>query len=281
LADGLPFRLPSFLNRFSHHLTRQIFWQGFRSADRLARRQVLQLQPAPLWGPYRSTYLQGMPTLYGFSPSVIPPPPDWGEDTHVTGYWFLDPDQGWQPNSGLLAFLESGPPPVYVGFGSMGNRNPQATAALVARALDMSGQRAVLSSGWGGMEVDDLPESVFLVGSVPHTWLFPRMASVVHHGGAGTTAAGLRAGVPSVVVPFFGDQPFWGRRVHELGAGPEPIPRRHLSAGRLARAIENAVSDPGMSQRAAELGARIRNEDGLARAAAVIGQLDNPALSPG
>jgi UDP:flavonoid glycosyltransferase YjiC (YdhE family) len=124
-------------------------------------------------------------------------------------------------------------------------------------------------SGWGGLSAAGRPGSVYVVESVPHAWLFPRVAAVVHHGGAGTTAAGLRAGVPSVVVPFFGDQPYWGRRVAALGVGPAPIPRQQLTAERLAAALM-ATTDEGMRGRAAELGARIRAEDGIARAAAVV-----------
>jgi sterol 3beta-glucosyltransferase len=121
-----------------------------------------------------------------------------------------------------------------------------------------------------------VPDSVFVIDSVPHAWLFPRAAAVVHHGGAGTTAAGLRAGVPSVIVPFFGDQPFWGQRVAQLGVGPAPIPRRELTVERLAQAIHEAVTDPAMRQRAAHLGSNIRAEDGIARAVAVIQHIPHP-----
>ena len=124
------------------------------------------------------------------------------------------------------------------------------------------------------MSGENLPEAVHLVDDVPHAWLFPRMAAVVHHGGAGTTAAGLRAGIPNIVIPFFGDQGFWGQRVLDLGVGPAPIPRKQLSADRLARALEQAVSDPTMRQKASALGARIRAEDGLARSVAVIEALE-------
>jgi UDP:flavonoid glycosyltransferase YjiC (YdhE family) len=211
--------------------------------------------------------------LYGYSPHVIPPPPDWGADTHVTGYWFLDPPSGWTPPPALHEFLAAGPPPVYVGFGSMSSRNPQATAKLVLDALGAAGQRAVLLAGWSGLRPADLPDSVLMVDSVPFAWLFPRMAAVVHHGGAGTTAAGLRAGVPSIVVPFFGDQPYWGRRVAELGVGPAPIPRKRLTVEVLAGAIDRAVTDPVLRRRAAELGVRIRVEDGVARAVGVVSTL--------
>ena len=262
------------LNRLSYHLARQIMWQGFRSADRLARQKVLGLPAAPFWGPFNADCARHYPILYGFSPSVIPPPPDWDSHIHVTGYWFLDPAADWTPPPALMEFLEAGSPPVYVGFGSMSNRKPEETADLVLQALTRTRQRAILLSGWGGLRKTDLPSSVLMVDSIPFSWLFPRVAAVVHHGGAGTTAAGLRAGVPSVVIPFFGDQPFWGQRIAELGVGPAPIPRRKLTVERLVQAIQKAATDQTMRQRAANLGAKIRAEDGIARAVAVVQQIE-------
>jgi len=274
LLPKVPRWLGGVLNSLSHRLARQVMWQPFRAADRRARKEVLGLPPAPVWGPYRTDRLLGQPVLYGFSPSVIPPAPDWPDNVHVTGYWFLDPPEDWRPPAELEAFLAAGAPPVYVGFGSMSSRNPQQTADLVLEALARTGQRAILLSGWGGLQAGDLPETVFALESAPFSWLFPRVRAVVHHGGAGTTAAGLRAGVPAVVVPFFGDQPFWGQRVADLGVGPEPVPRRKLTVERLARGIEQVVTDPGMRQRAAELGARIQAEDGIGRAVAVVHQIE-------
>ena len=182
---------------------------------------------APFFGPFDAEPVRGQPILYGYSPAVIPPPADWGADIHVTGYWFLDPAEDWTPDAALTDFLAAGPPPVYVGFGSMSSRNPEATANLILDALARTGQRGIIHAGWGGLQRTDLPASVMMVDGVPFAWLFPRVAAVVHHGGAGTTSAGLRAGVPSVVVPFFGDQPFWAQRVADLGVGPAPIPRRN------------------------------------------------------
>ena len=273
LARWLPPWAGGWANRPSYRVARQILWQGFRSADKSARDQVLDMPAASFWGPYRSELLRKSPILYGYSPAVIPRPPDWGDDVHVTGYWFLDPVDGWTPPPELAAFLEDKPPPIYVGFGSMSSRDPEETADIVLHALAQSGQRAVVLSGWGGLRPERIPDSVFMVDSVPFSWLFPRMAAVVHHGGAGTTAAGLRAGVPSLVIPFFGDQPYWGQRVVDLGVGPEPIPRRKLTADRLAQALDQAASDEAMRQRAHDLGARIRAEDGVARAVAVIQRL--------
>ena len=270
------------LNRLSHHLARQMLWQGFRSADRLARQQALGLPPAPFWGPYHAGCVRQQPILYGYSPTVIPPPPDWDATIQVTGYWFLDPAAGWTPPPALVAFLEDGPPPVFVGFGSMSHRNPEATTDLVLGALARTRQRAVILSGWGGLHQAEGRRSVYMLDAIPFSWLFPRVAAVVHHGGAGTTAAGLRAGVPSIVTPFFGDQFYWGQRVADLGVGPEPVPRKRLTVGRLARAIQEAVTDPAMRRRAADLGARIQAEDGVGRAVAIIGQMEGgEAAGPG
>lgn len=273
LPQSLP-GLGGFVNRLSHHLTRQMMWQGFRSADRLARQKVLGLPAAPFWGPYNADRLQRAPILYGFSPSVIPKPSDWDENMHVTGYWFLDPASDWSPSSALMTFLQGDPPPLYIGFGSMGSRKPAETADLVLQALARTQQRAIMLSGWGGLRKANLPETVLMVDAIPHSWLFPRMATVIHHGGAGTTAAGLRAGVPSIVIPFFGDQPFWGQRVAALGVGPEPIPRQQLTVERLVQAIQRALTDRMMRQRAADLGTKIQAEDGIARAVAVVQQLE-------
>lgn len=267
-------RLGSLANRISHHLTRQMMWQQIRSADTAARRKVLGLPSAPFWGPFQARALEDMPILYGFSPAVIAKPADWSEKVHITGYWYLDSDPAWEPSPELEAFLSDGQPPIYIGFGSMSSRKPEETAFLILQALAQSRQRAVLLSGWDGIKAERLPHHVFLIDSAPHDWLFARVAAVVHHGGAGTTAAGLRAGLPSVIVPFFADQPFWGQRVAHLGAGPAPIPRKKLTVEKLSRAIDIAVTDQDMQRRANRLGERIRAEDGIGRAVAVIERVE-------
>ena len=269
-------RLTRWANGLSHRFAQQMMWQMLRSADNKARTQVLKMATAPFWGPFASQQRESQPIIYGYSPQVIPTPADWPDYIHVTGYWFLEPPAGWEPPSDLVNFLQAGPPPVYVGFGSMLSRKPEETADLVLKALARTGQRAVLSSGWGGLKKENLPETVFMVGSIPHSWLFPKMAAIVHHGGAGTTGAGLRAGVPSIITPFFGDQPFWGQRVYALGVGPQPIPRRHLTVNNLAEAIQCALTDRAMQKNAANLGERIRAENGIAQAVAVIEQNRSP-----
>jgi sterol 3beta-glucosyltransferase len=273
LIPSLPGNLGRGLNRLTHHLTRQILWQTIRPGDRTVRRQVFGLSPLPFWGPFGTKLLHQSPILYGISPAAITPPDDWDPaHIHLTGFWFLPPSEDWHPSADLVRFLEAGPPPVYIGFGSMSSRRPEETADLVLDALRQTGQRALVFSGWAGMEKADLPESVLMIDSTPHTWLFPHVSAVVHHGGAGTTAAGLRAGLPSIVVPFHGDQPFWGRHVVKLGVGPTPIPRRKLTSEKLAQALEIAHHDESMRQRAADLGARIREEDGVGKAVALITQ---------
>jgi sterol 3beta-glucosyltransferase len=267
-----PMQLPAWVNRLSHSVAQQMLWQNYRAADNKARREVLQMSPAPFWGPFASLRRQKQTILYGYSPQVLPKPKDWGDFVHVTGYWFLEPPAGWEPPIDLVSFLQAGPPPVYVGFGSMGNSSPEETTDLVVRALARTGQRGVISSGWGGLGKGKLPDTVFTIESAPFSWLFPQMAAVVHHGGAGTTSMGLWAGIPSVVTPFMGDQPFWGQRVHELGVGPKPIPRRRLTVDNLAEAIRCAVTDTAMRRSAASLGERIRAENGVARAVEVIEQ---------
>jgi UDP:flavonoid glycosyltransferase YjiC (YdhE family) len=262
------------LNRLSYQLARQVIWQGFRSADTLVRRNELGLPAAPLMGLYDKKSRRHYPVLYGFSPSVIPQPADWDDHIHITGYWFLEPNDHWTPPQALLDFLDAGPPPIYVGFGSMSTNKSEETTRIILESLEHTGQRGIILSGWGGLQTEKLPGSIFAIDSVPFSWLFPRMAAVVHHGGAGTTAAGLRAGVPSIVVPFFADQPFWAQRVFELGVGPKPIPLKKLTVDRLSQAIELAVNDQGMRQRASAVGVKIRAEDGIANAVAVLQQLE-------
>lgn len=207
-----------------------------------------------------------VPVLYSYSAHVVPRPKDWGETAIVTGYWFLDNPSDVSLPPALVDFLSAGKPPVCIGFGSMTGRNPEQLTKTVLAALKQTRQRGILLTGWGGLSETDLPDDVFKLESIAHDWLFPRVAAVVHHGGAGTTAASLRAGIPSIIVPFFGDQPFWGRRVAQLGVGPQPIPKNELTVERLANAIEMAVSDEGMRQRAALLGRKIRAEDGVKQA---------------
>jgi sterol 3beta-glucosyltransferase len=226
-------------------------------------RQMIGLSPTGPCEPFSSIHRQQLPVLYGYSEAVVPRPADWMEHTHVTGYWFLPRRTDWQPPDELVDFLASGAPPVCVGFGSMIYEDPEAAADLVLAALEKVGCRGLLLTGWGALKPRALPANVFATESVPHDWLFSRVAAVVHHAGAGTTAAALRAGLPSVPVPFVSDQFFWAQRLNWLGVAPRPIPRQKLSSDALAEAISIAVGDDRLKRNAVYFAERIASEDGV------------------
>ncbi|HEX5827925.1 MAG TPA: glycosyltransferase [Candidatus Limnocylindrales bacterium] len=251
----------------SHRISEIAFWLPFRDGRREARARLGLPPKAP-------RARRPTPVLYGFSRHVVPVPTgDGRRPRHVTGYWFLPPDPAWHPDPALEAFLErDGAPVVCVGFGSMATRDPEGMARLVTGAVRDAGLRAVLLSGWGGLaSATGDGDDIHVAREVPHEWLLPRMAAVVHHGGAGTTGAGLRAGIPSVVVPFGVDQPFWASRVVAVGAGPAPIARSALTRDRLAGALTEAVRNPRIADGARRIGERIRAEDGVAAAVTVLG----------
>lgn len=256
------------LNGLSHRLAEQLFWQPFRREVNRWRQDRLTLPPLPWSGPYGRLSKVRTPLLCAWSPAVVPPPANWPAWHAVTGYWFLEPPV-FQPSEDLLAFLAAGPPPVYIGFGSMTVRDQKTQTGLILEALKQAGQRGVLAGGWSGLGQELAADDVFVVGEVPHHWLFPRMAAVVTHGGAGTVGSALRSGVPTVVTPFYGDQPFWGARVATLGVGPAPVPQQKLTPARLAEAIKRATA-ADMQVRASRLGQQIAAEDGVFRAVEVI-----------
>jgi UDP:flavonoid glycosyltransferase YjiC (YdhE family) len=260
-------RLDSAVNRLTYYLMYLAFWPMYRTSLNNWRRRM-GLSPHSASSYWR--WSQAQTTVCGFSPSVLPMPTDWPPHHHVTGYWFLDEPTNWQPPAGLVRFLESDPPPICVGFGSMVENDPTRMTRVVVEALQLSGQRAVLLSGWGGQGALSLPATIYRLDAIPHSWLFPRTTIVVHHGGMGTTAAALRAGVPSVIVPFFFDQPFWARRVEQLGAGVRCVSSTKVTAKELAAALDKATTDTILRQRAATLGEKIRAEDGVGQAVAVI-----------
>ena len=241
-------------------------WQFYRSMGKVTH----QLLGTPMSSPIRQLQEHQTPIFYGYSASFVPRPADWPDYCHITGYWFLDTPFDWQPPADLQAFLQAGIPPVYIGFGSMGSGDAHHLTQLVVRALALSGQRGILLTGWGALKQEQLPEFVFAIDEVPHDWLFPLTAVVVHHGGAGTTGAGLRAGLPTIIVPFISDQPFWGEQVYQRGVGPRPIRQKQLSAEALAEAITTAINDQGMRERAAALGEKIRAENGIGNAVRLI-----------
>jgi UDP:flavonoid glycosyltransferase YjiC (YdhE family) len=261
-------------NRFSYPAFYRVLWLLAASMYNDARKTVLDLPPLQyedLFGDL--THPEGPQVLYGYSSHVLPEDPEWPDRIRVTGFWYLDPPATWQPPDHLVRFLASGPPPVYVGFGSMSSCRPQETADTVVEALQAVGARGIVLSGWAGLRPSRLPDTILQVDDVPHSWLFPQVAAVVHHGGAGTIAAALRAGVPQVSVPFSGDQPFWTHTIAELGVAPPPIPHKRLKAKRLAAALLQATTDAGIRRQASEVGARVRAENGVARAVELVNQL--------
>jgi sterol 3beta-glucosyltransferase len=257
-------------NRLSHVAYWHGTWALFREAINRVRTRILGLRPLPRGNPFPGQRRQLLPTLYGFSPSVLPKPDDWADTTHVAGYWFGAHDPDWRPSHALVDFLASGPPPVCIGFGSMSGHNPDHATACVLDALRLTKSRGILLTGWGGTCGMSLPDEVLQLDAASHEWLFPKMCAVIHHGGAGTTAAALRAGVPSIVVPFFGDQFFWGTLLHRLGAGAVPIPRSRLRGDVLAAAIQQVTGSGRPRERAAHLGARICSEDGVGLGVAAV-----------
>lgn len=260
-------RLNCALNRLTYYLLQLVLWQIFRTAINNWRRQM---SLSPHSGLSYLRWLQAQVTLCGFSPSVLPAPTDWPPHHHVTGYWFLDEPPDWQPPADLVRFLESGHPPIYVGFGSMAEDDPTRMTRVVLEALELSDQRGVLLSGWSGLGNTPLPKTVYRLDSIPHSWLFPKMAAVVQHGGMGTTAAALRAGVPTVIIPLGGDQPFWAKRVVQLGVGAHCASFSKVTAEQLATALNKVTTDTALRQQAAALGEKIRAEDGVGLAVAVI-----------
>lgn len=264
-------RLGRFYNLLTHFIFEKLFWQLSKPA--LQTFWEARLQPGVVTST-AATKLQetsGMPVLYGYSERLFKRSAEWSANIHVTGSWAVAAEPAWTAPAALLDFLRAGPAPVYVGFGSLRDvAGFEAALALIVAALQATNQRAVIALGWNKMPTQTaLPTTVFLLDSAPHSWLFPQMVAVVHHGGAGTTAAGLRAGKPTVIIPHSADQPAWGRRVYELGVGAAPIPRKKLTADKLAAAI-GFVLTPEIQANAAALGQKLRTENGVENAVRIV-----------
>jgi len=256
-------------NALSYRFAEQMAWQSFRKVINRWRVDELGLLPKPFFGRFDNVSPEAN-VLAGFSKYVVPRPQEWGKNVHMTGYWFPEDDLNWQPSEDLSEFLRAGSPPVFIGFSSMPIREPQTTTQIIVDTLQRSGQRGILAGGWGDLGVGSLPDSVFKTEYIPHTWILPRVAGSVVHGGSGSSAAALRAGKPTLVIPFLMDQFFWGNRVFELGVGPRPIPFKKLTTENLVLAIDKMVNNSEMQQKAAILGDKIQAEDGVNRAVELI-----------
>ncbi|KAL6214409.1 hypothetical protein ACLB2K_013843 [Fragaria x ananassa] len=248
--------------RLSYQIVDSLIWLGIRDMINDVRKKRLNLRPV--------TYLSGsqgsesdVPHGYIWSPHLVPKPKDWGPKVDVVGFCFLDLASNYQPPEPLVKWLEAGDKPIYIGFGSLPVQEPQKMTQIIVEALEQTGQRGIINKGWGGLgDLAEPKDSIYLLDNCPHDWLFLHCKAVVHHGGAGTTAAGLKAACPTTIVPFFGDQPFWGERVHARGVGPAPIAVDEFSLPKLVAAI-NYMLDPKVKERAIELAKDMENEDGV------------------
>lgn len=255
-------RVPGFIKRVLGRATARLAFGSLNDAH-LAYRARVGLPPYRAKDPLSFVVDSGIPIVHLFSEVVIPRPSDWAAQHQVAGFAYLDGDQRG-PDAELEAFVSK--PCIYVGFGSMTGVDPNELSETVARAVALAGVRAVVSRGWAGLE-PGRSDDILLIDEAPHEWLFPRVDAVVHHGGVGTFAEGLRAGKPTVVAAFFADQPFWGSRNERLGTGPPTLLRRSLTAERLAEAIRRAADHRG---RAEAIGRRLRVEHGAERAADLL-----------
>jgi len=265
----LPKLLLGWYNQLGYGITKQfgrLIWSRFGNP----LRRELGLKPLSLAAIYRRQQRGRIQTLCGWSRYVVPKPADWPAAHQVSGYWFVNPAPVEPPAPGLVEFLEAGPKPVYFGFGSMVGEDSRKLTQTILAAVERTGCRAVLATGWGGLVADDVPNNVFVIERVAHDWLFAQTAAVVHHGGAGTTAAGIRAGVPGIVIPFLSaDQQFWGNRLAKLGVGVPPCRYQDVTVEWLATALAQ-VQAAEMQSRAAALGEQVRAEGGVERAVAAF-----------
>lgn len=256
------------LNRFTHFASQKITWWTSSFGFEQVRRRA-GLPNRKLYFPFDDDPLRPpTPILCAWSPNIIPPSSDWKSNVHVTGYYFLDVDNSYQPSVELQNFLDAGEPPVCISFGSMVNRDAEPIDKIVRDALKGTNNRGIILSGWSEVKHRESNDVLYL-NAIPHDWLLPQCKMIIHHGGAGTTSAGLRAGIPNIVIPFTADQPFWGNRVHVMGAGPKPILVKNLSVENLTQAIVEA-EDPVVRKRAQIIGQGIRSENGVKCAVELI-----------
>nr|WP_319392384.1 glycosyltransferase [uncultured Desulfobacter sp.] len=213
---------------------------------------------------FQEVYSENIPVLHGFSASILPKPSDWSDNMHITGYWFMDPPGDWVPPEGLQAFLNRGPAPVCVGFGSMNDPNISTIIRETVQGIRLTGHRVLLLTGWSETPFDETAgPDLYVTKSIPHSWLFPRVSAVIHHGGAGTTGAAVRAGIPSIIIPFFFDQGFWADRLEKLGAGPPRLSKKALARQTMATVINNTLNNQTMHGTLKKLSAELNAENGV------------------
>ena len=276
LAKTGDFAPPVLTLRSFGRLGNRLVWKLGAAGERLYLAQIndvrvrVGLQPAKL-GNYQPQRERDWPTLFGYSAQVAPRPSDWGAQQHITGYWWPPTPADYVPPAELADFLAAGPPPVFVGFGSTATAKGPELAAMITEAATRAGVRVIVQSGWAELNSLDSERGI-TVGPIPYEWLFPRTAAVVHHAGAGTTGATLRAGVPSIPVPGIMDQPYWSKRLVDLGVAPGFRRRRDLDADWLTAAITSAIQGP-YAEQARSVSDRLAAEDGAGVAAGLVDRL--------
>ncbi|KIY71268.1 glycosyltransferase family 1 protein [Cylindrobasidium torrendii FP15055 ss-10] len=253
-------------NYLTYALADMMTWQGVGDIINKFRKQTLRLPSLSMrTGPGLVETLR-VPWTYCMSPALVPKPRDWMNHIDVVGFYFLDLASGYTPPDDLAAFLADGPAPIYIGFGSVVVEDPESMTRIIFEATKEAGVRALVSAGWGGLGDTKIPSHVFILGNVPHDWLFAedRVMAVIHHGGAGTTSIGLAHGLPTLIVPFFGDQGFWGSMIEKAGAGPKPLDPKQLSVKTLVHSIRYMRTGEA-KRRAQWMGEQIRSENGVER----------------
>lgn len=250
--------VPRTFNRVSHRLVNAMLWKAFRDKINAAR-AMFKLPP-------RNTVWKDRPMIYGVSPSLLGKPVDWPANVRLCGQWLVR-NPAWVAPPALVNFLAAGEAPIYIGFGSMtGFDNARLLDAL---AEAMKGRRVLFHAGWSGIDPKALPDNFLAIDDTPHDWLFPRTAAIVHHGGSGTSHSAARAGVPSIVVPFAGDQFFWAERLRVAGVAPAALDGRRPTAQAFLSALDFAAAAP-VRNRARALGEAMQAENGVVDAVAAI-----------
>jgi len=256
--------VPKILNAASHRVVEKCMALFLNNSDQLKGK-------ASFHNFFQEVYSKNIPVLHGFSSCVLPKPSDWSDSMHITGYWFLPPSRDWSPPKGLQTFLRQGPAPVCVGFGSMNDPDINTIIKKVVQGILQAGHRVILLTGWSEESVNEQAgPDLYEAKSIPHSWLFPRVSAVVHHGGAGTTGAALRAGIPSVIIPFFFDQGFWADRLEKLKAGPPRLSQKALTPQTMASCINKALDDKTIHERLDQLSVELIQENGVEKAVNIL-----------
>ena len=264
-------RFGGLFNKITHKIFEKLFWSLSKAAVVEFWDKSVKTKMNFSVSPMRQQIESGMPVINGYSNLFFQHPNDWQSNIHTTDNWFIDKEPNFVPPTDLTNFIDNGEQPIYIGFGSMKDISSfKTTLNIIKETLDITKQRAVVGLGWSKLSYNEnIPDNIFLIESIPHTWLFPQMKTVIHHGGAGTTATGLRAGKPTIIIPHNADQPAWGQRVYELGVGSKPIKKANLTVDKLASAIR-FTQQANIISNADKLGQELRKENGVKNAIKII-----------